>query len=58
VNDLALSPLKADARSNLYVYVEGRRFTFYLSTVAVGGDGLVIVRDAPEQIEKGCSREK
>ena len=44
--DLAISPLSASARSHLYVYLEGRRFTFELSTVSSGGCAVIAVRDA------------
>jgi len=48
-NDLALAALQAPARSNLFVYLEGRRFAFDLTTVPNGGDEIVLVRDAAEK---------
>ncbi len=47
-NDLAISPLKTNARSNLFVYMLGRRFTFDLRVSETGGQSIVIVRDAIE----------
>lgn len=44
-NDVAIAPLAASAHSNLFVYVEGRRYAFDLSTASHGGDEIVIVRD-------------
>jgi hypothetical protein len=32
-NDLAITPLKIPARTNVFVYVEGKRYGFDLSTV-------------------------
>lgn len=51
-NDLAISPLSANAKSNLLVYLEGRRFAFFLSTSDSLGDDIVLVRDVlDEQIK-------
>lgn len=51
-NDLAIAALRSEARSNLFVYMEGRRFAFDLKTSSQG-DEIVLVRDAVEkQIEK------
>jgi len=47
-NDLAISALTASSRSNLFVYLEGRRFGFDLRTVPTGGDEIVVVRDKNE----------
>lgn len=44
-NDLALTALKSQAHSNLFVYLEGRRFGFDLVTSSGGGDEIVLVRD-------------
>jgi hypothetical protein len=46
-NDLAVAALAAHSRSNLFVYLEGRRFAFDLVAVPSGGDAIVLVRDAP-----------
>jgi hypothetical protein len=47
-NDLAISPLNTAARSNLFVYLFGRRFSFDLITSAQGGSPVVRVLDAIE----------
>ena len=47
-NDLAISPLGSAARSNLFVYLQGRRFTFDLVTDLNSGCTVVPVRDALE----------
>jgi hypothetical protein len=47
-NDLAISPLSTAARSNLFVYLFGRRFSFDLITSAEGGSPVVRVLDAIE----------
>ncbi len=50
--DLAIAALRGEARSNLFVYMEGRRFAFDLRT-APDGDEIILVRDAVEkEIEK------
>lgn len=43
-NDLAISPLSAGATSNLFVYLQGRRFGFDLIP-SMNSDEVVIVRD-------------
>jgi hypothetical protein len=45
-SDLAISPLSPGSKSHLYVYLEGRRFTFELSTIMGGGCPIITVRDA------------
>ena len=52
-NDLAVSPLKADARSNLFVYLYGRRFSFDLRSGPNAGSSLVIVKDGIAEGENG-----
>lgn len=47
-SDLAISPLGSGARSHLYVYLEGRRFTFDLSTTMGGGCAVIAVRDSKD----------
>lgn len=47
-NDLAISPLNTAARSNLFVYLFGRRFSFDLITSAEGGSPVIRVLDAIE----------
>ena len=44
-NDLALAALQAPAHSNLFVYLEGRRYGFDLRTVPTGGDDVLFIRD-------------
>jgi hypothetical protein len=47
-NDLAIAALAPSAHSNLFVYLEGRRFAFNLSTNSGIGDEIILVRDASE----------
>lgn len=47
-NDLAISPLNMSARSNLFVYLFGRRFSFDLVTSPQGGSPVIRVLDAVE----------
>lgn len=47
-NDLAISPLNTAARSNLFVYLFGRRFSFDLITSSQGGSPVIRVLDAIE----------
>jgi hypothetical protein len=44
-NDITISSLTHNSRSNMFVYLEGRRFTFDLSTSEIDGDQIVLVRD-------------
>ena len=48
-NDLAVSALKYPAESNIFIWLEGRRFGFDLHTTAEGGDEIILVRDATEE---------
>lgn len=48
-DDLAISALRPGALSNLFVYLNGKRFGFNLKAVAHGGDEIVMVRDRVEQ---------
>ena len=60
-NDLALAALSTRAHSDLFVYVEGRRFAFDLVVVRDGADTIVLVRDAAEEpklVEKPAGVEK
>ena len=54
-NDSAISPLKSGARSNLFVYLHGRRFSFDLRSLPGTGASLVIVKDA---ISEGANGNK
>jgi len=45
-NDVAIAALSANASSNLFVYLHGRRYAFRLFVVAQGGDEIILVRDA------------
>lgn len=47
-NDLAVSALSFGAKSNLFIYLDGRRFGFNLRAVSDGGDEIVMVRDMDE----------
>jgi hypothetical protein len=47
-NDLAVSAIRSNSNSNLFVYLEGRRFGFDLRTVAIDGDEIILVRDFDE----------
>ena len=47
-SDLEISPLSPGSKSHLFVYLEGRRFTFDLSTVMSGGCAIIAVRDAKD----------
>ena len=48
-NDLAIAALTQHSHSDLFVYLDGRRFAFDLVTVSGGGDTIVLVRDALEE---------
>lgn len=43
-SDLALSPILSSSRSNLFVYLYGRRFTFKLTTSS-GGKTVYYIKD-------------
>lgn len=45
-NDIAIAALSPHSASDLFVYLEGRRFAFNLITVPAGGDSIVLVRDS------------
>jgi hypothetical protein len=45
-DDVAVAALSANASSNLFVYLNGRRYAFRLSVVPQGGDEIILVRDA------------
>ena len=47
-NDLAISPRTMGSRSNLFVYLMGRRFTFDLIAAPSGGYAIINVRDVRE----------
>lgn len=47
-NDLAISPSTLSSHSNLFVYLQGRRFTLDLAT-SQGGATLYFVRDCDAQ---------
>ena len=47
-NDLAIAALSGRSHSDLFVYLEGRRFAFDLTAIPNGGDTIVLVRDAIE----------
>jgi len=47
-NDLALTALSSNARTNLFVYLFGRRCGFQLMTSSAIHDNLILVRDPEE----------
>ncbi len=47
--DLALAALSPSAQSNLFVYVQGRRFAFDLISRSKNADEIVLVRDLNTQ---------
>lgn len=51
-NDLAISPLSMSSRSNLFVYVLGRRFAFDLVASSQGGESVIQVRDVIEKPQR------
>ena len=51
-DDLAITALRPGVRSNLYVYIDNRRFGFNLKAVSGGGDEIVLVRDSNEKMIK------
>lgn len=50
-NDLAVSPATLRSRSNLFVYLQGRRFTLNLATAA-SGTTLHFIKDCEADIVK------
>lgn len=48
-DDLTISALSPGGRSNLFVYLDGRRFAFNLKAVVGGGDEIVLIRDPDEK---------
>jgi hypothetical protein len=48
-DDLIISALRPGARTNLSVYLDGRRCSFDLVTIGQGADDIVQVRDPDEQ---------
>lgn len=44
-SDVAISALHPQAHCNLVVYLQGRRFSFDLTTALSGGDEIILVRD-------------
>lgn len=51
-NDLAISPLSLSSRSNLFVYLLGRRFAFDLVASPSAGTSVIQVRDADDKPKK------
>lgn len=47
-SDLAVSALTPGASSNLFIYLDGRRFGLNLRSLSTGGDEIVLVRDSVE----------
>lgn len=44
-SDLVISPLTMNSRSNLFVYLQGRRFVLDLSTSSSNGASLYFIKD-------------
>ena len=44
-NDIAISCLSPRSHSNMFVYLDGRRFSFDLTASENGGDQIILVRD-------------
>jgi hypothetical protein len=55
-NDLALSPTRAGARSNLFVYVASRRFALDLISGQTA-DFIVVIRDKDTETERKNAHE-
>jgi hypothetical protein len=47
-NDLVIKSMRAGAKTNLIVYLEGRRCTFRISS-GVSGDEILLIRDPKEK---------
>jgi hypothetical protein len=47
-HDVAVAALTPNAKSNMFVYLLGRRYSFRLFTVPKGGDEIILVRDVSE----------
>lgn len=45
-SDLAISAIHPHARSNLVIYLQGRRFSFDVVAMAGSGDEILLIRDA------------
>ena len=54
-SDLAVAALSSHSQSDIFVYLEGRRFAFDLVTVPSGSDTIVLVRDLSEVPEEQVS---
>jgi hypothetical protein len=48
-HDIAVAALTPTAKSNMFVYLLGRRYSFRLYTMPKGGDEIVVVRDITEE---------
>ena len=60
-SDVAISALHPQARCNLVVYLQGRRFSFDLTTQLTNGDEIILVRDGflkPKKDQKWKSKQK
>lgn len=54
-NDIAIAALSARSQSDLFVYLEGRRFAFDLVVSPNLNDTIVLVRDAVDEKKPGKS---
>lgn len=48
-NDLAITPLSVNAKSNLTVYMDGKRYTFEMNAQKAMGYGIILIRDSLEK---------
>lgn len=58
-HDLVITPLSSTSRSNLFVYLYGRRFSFDLQVTASNGNAVIRVHDAviePESSSKKAGK--
>jgi len=51
-SDLTISPLSSNSRSNLFVYLQGRRFVLDLISSPSTNHALYFIKDCPEGREK------
>jgi len=55
-HDVAVAALTPNAKSNMFVYLLGRRYSFRLFTVPKGGDEIILVRDVSELKSRSKSK--
>ena len=57
-SDIAISALHAQAHCNLIVYLQGRRFSFDLTTAVASGDEILLIRDGYLKPQKDSWKSK